>query len=249
MKKKMIVIGCLVTLVLAIIIPIFIDYCILGNGIKSNVGNDVWMSFFGSYFGGLFGAFATMVVFCFTFLDSEKRRIEAEKKRKEEQDNQWRLSILPCLQVRERAVPEKEELEVNGNIYFICFEGENIKQKRNISKMMKLGYHGKFIIESELRNVGMGSAVSLNIFANEKQVLFNESLIVEQVLKIYYVFELDEVYHREINIKFEYSDTRGLTKYKQDEIFLLYRTNTELNWEHKQYLTMPSIIQNEKRSD
>lgn len=61
MKKKIIVVGCFIA-VLVIIVPIFLDYCILGNRINSNIGNDVWMAFFGSYFGGLFGAIATMLV-------------------------------------------------------------------------------------------------------------------------------------------------------------------------------------------
>lgn len=239
MKKKMIIVGCIAILILVIIIPIFLDYCILGNGINSNVGNDIWMSFFGSYFGGLFGAFATMIVFCFTFLDSEKKRSEAEEKRKQEQDNQWRLSIMPCLQVRERAVSENEKIQESGNTYFICYEKEGIKQRRSIAKMVELT---KFIIESELKNVGIGSAISLNVFVDEKQVLFNDSLVVGQNLKLYYVLNFDEIYHQEIKIRFEYKDTRGLTQYEQEEVFLLYRTNMGLVWEHKQYLTLPSIM-------
>ena len=46
MKKRMIIIGGSVLIILAIIVPIFLDYCILGNGINSNIGNDIWMSFF-----------------------------------------------------------------------------------------------------------------------------------------------------------------------------------------------------------
>ena len=50
MKKKVIIIGGSAVFILAIIVPIFLDYCILGNGIKSNIGNDVWMAFFWKLF-------------------------------------------------------------------------------------------------------------------------------------------------------------------------------------------------------
>ena len=237
MKKKMITIGCFIIL-LVIIVPIFIDYCILGNGINSNIGNDVWMSFFGSYFGGLFGATATLMVLC----DTWSSRRKEEQKNKEEQEEQRKLSIMPCLQSREKIVQSKEQLRGDNNVYFISYQQGNIKQRRDMPREIEHEFLKYYIIEVELRNVGVGSAISLNAFIDGKQFLFNDSLGVGQILKCYYIFNIEELYHKEIQVVFEYSDIMGLVRYRQEEVYLMYRDEKELLWKNSQYLTLPQKI-------
>lgn len=237
MKKKIIVIGCFIA-ILVIIVPIFLDYCILGNRVSSNIENDVWMSFFGSYFGGLFGAIATMMVLCDTW---SSRRKEAQKNKKE-QEEQRKLSIMPCLQSREKMVQSKEQLKNGNNVYFVSYKQGDIKQRRNMPSEIEQGFLEYCIIEVELRNVGLGSAISLNAFIDGKQFLFNDSLGVGQMLKCYYIFDKEELYHKETQVAFEYSDIMGLVRYRQDEILLMYRNEKELLWKNSQYLTLPQRI-------
>lgn len=118
MKKRMIIICGGTVITLLIIVPIFLDYCILGNGVSSNVGNDVWMAFFGSYFGGLFGAMATMMV----LYDTQNSRKKLEEKNKKERDEERKLSIRPCLQAREQVLGSVEQLYSGNNVYYIFYE-------------------------------------------------------------------------------------------------------------------------------
>lgn len=238
MKKKIIFVGCIVIVVLALVVPIFFDYCILGNKVNSNVGNDIWMAFFGSYFGGLFGAVATMMVLC----DTQNSRRKADEKNKKEQEEQRKLSIMPCLQSRKKMINQKEQLNNDNNVYFISYQQGDIKQRRHMPSYIEHMFSGLCIKEVILGNVGIGSAISLNAFMDGKQFLFNDSLGVGQVLKLYYIFDMDELYHKEIKITFEYSDIMGLVQYRQEETFLIYRNEKELLWKDTQYLTLPQIV-------
>ncbi|MCM1498512.1 MAG: hypothetical protein NC124_08605 [Clostridium sp.] len=237
MKKKIMVISCIIV-ILVIIVPIFLDYCILGNRVNSNIGNDIWMSFFGSYFGGLFGAIATLMVLC----DTWNSRKKEEQKNKKEQEEQRKLSIMPCLQSREKMVENEEQLRNGNNVYFVLYEQGNIKQTREMPRKIEYGFSKYFIIEVELRNVGVGSAISLNAFIDGKQILFNDSLGIGQVLKCYYIFDIEELYHKETQVTFEYSDIMGLVRYRQEEAYLIYRDEKELLWKNSQYLTLPQKI-------
>lgn len=238
MKKKIIIVGCITIVVFVIIVPIFLDYCILGNSVNSNIGNDIWMAFFGSYFGGLFGAVATIMVLC----DAQYSRKKADEKNKIEQEEQRKLSIMPCLQSREKMINLKEELNEGNNVYFISYQKEIIMQRRLMPREIDLSFFKLCIIEAELRNVGLGSAISLNAFMNGHQFLFNDSLEVGQMLKLYYIFDMDELYHQEIKVSFEFSDMMGLVQYRQEETFLFYRNEKELCWKNNQYFTSPQKI-------
>ena len=239
MKKRMIIIcgGTVVTLV--IIVPILIDYCILGNGISSNIGNDVWMAFFGSCFGGLFGAIATLMV----LYDTQNSRRKLEEKSKKERDEERKLSIKPCLQVREQVLGSIEQLYSGNNVYYIFYEHGLVKQKRYMTKELKNHFSYYYIIETELKNVGMGSAISLNAYIDEKQFLFNDSLEVGQILRLYYILNTEELFHKEFKVTFRDSDIMGLMKYEQQEKFLIYLDGDEFLKEYKQYLTLPQNIE------
>lgn len=163
MKKKIIIAWCVI-MVLVVMVPVFLDYCILGNGVNSNVGNDVWMAFFGSYFGGLFGAIATMMV----LYDAQNSRREEERKNKKEQEEQRKLSIMPCLQSREKMIVNREQVKSDNNVYFVSYENGEIKQRRNVPRELEQIFSDFCVIESEMRNVGVGSAISLNAFITRR---------------------------------------------------------------------------------
>lgn len=239
MKKRMIIICGGTVITLLIIVPIFLDYCILGNGVSSNVGNDVWMAFFGSYFGGLFGAMATMMV----LYDTQNSRKKLEEKNKKERDEERKLSIRPCLQAREQVLGSVEQLYSGNNVYYIFYEHGLVKQRRYMTKELKNHFSSYYIIETELKNVGMGSAISLNAYIDEEQFLFNDSLEVGQIMKLYYIFNTDELLHKEFKVTFEDSDIMGLVKYEQQEKFLIYMDSEEYLKKYTQYLTLPQNIE------
>ena len=120
---------------------------------------------------------------------------------RKEQEEERKLSIRPCLQVREKVIGMIEHLCSGNNAYYISYEKGEMKQRRNIPQRIEYCFSDYYIIETELRNVGMGSAISLNAYIDEKQFLFNDSLGVEQVLKIYFLFKNEELYHKEVKVK------------------------------------------------
>lgn len=50
----------IIILLIITLIPVFLQYIIINNGIISNVSNDGWAGFFGGYIGSIIGAFATI---------------------------------------------------------------------------------------------------------------------------------------------------------------------------------------------
>ena len=249
MKKKILFVGfAFVVFILIFIVPIFLDYCILGNAIKSNVENDVWMSFFGSYFGGLFGACATMIVFYLTYTTTERQRKKDERQSIEKEKERIRLSIIPFLYTARRALSKDENLKEERNTFFVKIRNSDVKQMRTIPNNLKNLepcdiYKKYFVIDSELINNGVGSAVNIKAWLNGKQFLFNESLGVGHKFQIYYILSLTDAYPKRLELKFEFSDVMGDTHYAQEEKAIIqYKGNDELCWEPEQYLTLPQII-------
>lgn len=112
-----------------------------------------------------------------------------------------------------------------------------------MTKELKNHFSSYYIIETELKNVGMGSAISLNAYIDEEQFLFNDSLEVGQIMKLYYIFNTDELLHKEFKVTFEDSDIMGLVKYEQQEKFLIYMDSEEYLKKYTQYLTLPQNIE------
>lgn len=91
--------GCLIFVVNIIIIgfPFFMDYCIVGNKVYSNIDNSEWVSFLGSYVGAIFGSVATVagiiITIKYTRKEAHKDREIAEVRLKEDR----RLSHAPFI--------------------------------------------------------------------------------------------------------------------------------------------------------
>ena len=83
--------GLIILIIIAatFLIPLFIDWIILGNGFPSHLTNGEWASFFGSFLGGI----ATMLAVVFTLRDNEKQRIREEKRREEEKKEEKRVYL------------------------------------------------------------------------------------------------------------------------------------------------------------
>ena len=79
MKKVIFWIGIGIFLLLLIGIPLFIDWCIVGNNIPSNISNSDWVGFLGGYIGALLGAFFSVIGIAWTIkFTREQNRAERE---------------------------------------------------------------------------------------------------------------------------------------------------------------------------
>ncbi|MGO1370922.1 MAG: hypothetical protein ACTHVE_03610 [Senegalia sp. (in: firmicutes)] len=68
-----------VSILVILIIPILIDYLIIGNNFPSNINDSDWMSFFGSYIGSLIGAFVTLIGLIITLNFTRKQNNEERR--------------------------------------------------------------------------------------------------------------------------------------------------------------------------
>lgn len=55
MKKKILICG-VILLLLIVVLPLAIDWIVIGNNFPSNIGNSEWVGFLGAYIGALIGA-------------------------------------------------------------------------------------------------------------------------------------------------------------------------------------------------
>ncbi len=69
---------------------------------------------------------------------------------------------MPCLQLREKMIVNREQVKSDNNVYFVSYENGEIKQRRNVSRELERIFSDFCIMEAEIRNVGLGSTISLD---------------------------------------------------------------------------------------
>lgn len=61
MKVKKVFIILIVSLICIIMLPLAIDWLIIGNEFPSNIDNSDWVGFFGDYIGAIIGAVVSLI--------------------------------------------------------------------------------------------------------------------------------------------------------------------------------------------
>lgn len=117
-----------------VLIPIFIDFIILGNKFPSNVNNNDWIGFLGSYVGALIGAVITLVGVIMTINYTRK---EANEDR--------RLSIAPYIKY---TMLEKTLKTKQHNLDVFYFEKDD-NTEINTTVIMK--------------NIGLGPVLNIEV--------------------------------------------------------------------------------------
>ena len=82
--------------IVAIGIPLLIDWMIFANRFPSSISNEAWAGFLGSYIGGL----CTMVAVFITIEDNNKKISEQRRTQEIQEKEQRRLNIRPYLDTR-----------------------------------------------------------------------------------------------------------------------------------------------------
>lgn len=59
--KKSVIIVILTTLLAIVIIPLCIDWCVIGNRFPSNISNSDWVGFLGGYIGAIIGSVTSLI--------------------------------------------------------------------------------------------------------------------------------------------------------------------------------------------
>lgn len=138
MKKKLIVLS-IIVLVVIVLLPIAMDWIIVGNAIPSNVSNSDWVGFFGGYIGALIGAATSLGGIVITI-----RYTNQENKKDRE------LQVRPYCSLRYVPTKELTHGEKILGSYMIAFD-----PKEN---------NGPFINGVlYIKNIGLGPAINFKI--------------------------------------------------------------------------------------
>ena len=143
MKKKTIVISIVVFVIIVILLPVLVDWFIIGNNIPSHVSNKDWVSFLGGYIGAILGAAVSLIGIIITIrYTNEQNKIDRE------------LQIRPYCSIR--YVHDNKLVGTNkilGELLLGCEPKEN-----NGPEYTSILY---------LKNIGLGPAIEFEFDIDE----------------------------------------------------------------------------------
>ncbi len=156
--------------IVIILLPLILDWLIIGNHFPSNLSNNEWVTFLGSYCGGVIGGCITLFVLYKTLEDNKKslqKTLEDNKKNLLEtfKENE-RLAVAPYLIVEHISgmpKPETPRLHLNNS----SNNSGSVKRLINIV------------------NVGKGPAIQVKIKSEDNNIVRqtlikqNEDMVVE----------------------------------------------------------------------
>lgn len=166
-NKKYLKYG-LLALILTIIVPLFLDFFIIGNSFPSNISNSDWIIFLGSYLGSLIGSFTTLIGIIITLNFTRKQvnydREFSQKQIAEERDfiltqtnEDRRLSLAPYLKYT--IIQERTLLDCEYDIDLLHIVDRNYNTYVNTT--------------IKIKNIGMGPVLDFKIY----NITFNKELL------------------------------------------------------------------------
>lgn len=217
MKK---VIKIVATIMIILLIPVLMDYLILGNHIPSNIGNDVWAGFLGSYIGGI----ATLLAVFITINDNNKKIQQQKIDADEEQAEQRRLSIKPYLDTRFTFFDQNSCVGTNDRVFdmvkseikYTRFNLTDLDRKRiQINK----DYIDHVYLKYSVRNIGAGSAVDMVIKANGRDTIM--AISKDESINLFFLISLQGEKQVPLNLSFDFWDIESRGHYSQEEKLLI----------------------------
>ncbi len=167
MKKKTIIILIVLSVLLVFIIPILIDWLIIGNDFPSNISNSDWTSFLGGYVGALIGAIVSLVGIIITIRYTNKQnKLDRE------------LQVKPYCSIR---YSSEEYNSIENNTL------ANVTLSFAPASENFLLTNGTLFI----KNIGLGPAVKFEIRANKTKCPRECSVLVPQKENDIVRFDID----------------------------------------------------------
>lgn len=157
MKKFFI--GCIIlSTIVILLLPVAMDWLIIGNSIPSNVSNSDWVAFLGSYIGAILGAIVSLAGIIITIRYTNKQnQLERE------------LQVRPYCIVRH--VPRGQLKEGTNILGELAFAYDSPEENRS-------PYHSLIYI----KNIGLGPAVEFN-FVLEHEEMNNKRKIFQMLVQ------------------------------------------------------------------
>lgn len=224
MKKivKLVLVGTLI-----VIIPILMDFFILGNNIPSNIGNDVWAGFLGSYIGGV----ATLLAVFITINDNNKKMRQQKVEADKEQAEQRRLSIKPYLDTKLNFFEQNVHFGINDLVFDmvkseIKYVRFNLTDSDRKTIQLNKNHKDHAYLKFSVRNLGAGSAVDLTIKVNGKDTIM--AIAKDESINLFFLISLQGEEQVPINISFDFWDTEARGHYFQEEKLIVKAKEDEL---------------------
>ena len=145
MNRKNIIILIILTLVLFVIIPIAIDWLIIGNSVPSNISNSEWVGFLGAYTGAFLGAIVSLVGIIITIRFTSK-----------ENHRNRLLQVRPYCTIH------------SNNLSYFVQDATQLLRDNKILEQLEIGFEPAenggpvrvWIVS--IKNIGLGPAVEFN---------------------------------------------------------------------------------------
>ena len=170
---KIIVTTIIIMIIISIAIPIFLDLCIWGNSMPSNITNSDWSSFLGSFLGGILGSIGSLIGIYITIF--ETRNVQQENAcDKKTQINKEKLDLIIELSsefYREIKFIQKLVLNIlNDNIIMDSYQSEIQKINEDISQnprmpekqLNELNYKSS-LLKSKINFIELNASTKNNI--------------------------------------------------------------------------------------
>lgn len=213
----------LVFLVL-VLIPLIVVALVSCHLIVTDTTNN-WIGFWGSYFGAIIGSLTTIGGVYFTINNEREKQKEDERKKEKEIKEKKRTDVIPFLGSL-YYIPKEMKAFDGKMVRFVEFFGKQDFTQRSYvpskyidsaGEKLKYDVDQLYILNYCVTNVGVGSAVSLNIIINGQNVVWNEALGTGVELIVCLVFKIKEIENTIIDIQLDYDDVVGIGQYRQRE--------------------------------
>lgn len=224
MKK---VLKIAVAIMIILIIPVLMDYLILGNNVPSNIGNDVWAGFLGSYIGGI----ATLLAVFITINDNNKKIRQQKIEEDKEQAEQRRLSIKPYLDTRFTFFDQSVCVGINDRVFDmmkseIKYTRFNLTDSDRKRIQINREYIDHVYLKYSVRNIGAGSAVDMVVKVNGRDTIM--AIAKDESINLFFLISLQGEKQVPLNLSFDFWDTESRGHYLQEEKLLVEIVDDEL---------------------
>lgn len=136
MKKRILLIAVFIFGI--IIIPVIVDWCIIGNKFTSNVSNEDWIAFLGGYIGGVFTLAGVLLTL--HYYRTQEKRINDDNCRKQVASLYWFLRFkIHTIDNREKYWIVKSRYR-EAIVAALLEHGANIEELNNLDLCYILNY-------------------------------------------------------------------------------------------------------------
>lgn len=216
----------IVGVIVAIGIPLILEFCIFSNNFASRVSNDGWASFFGGYIGGI----ATLLAVFLTIDDNRKTLSEQRQLDKEKEEERTRLGVMPYIQTSHNFYDETAEVSPQDIIYMID-EGVIKYRFTNGEKHILETYKNDLeycFLKYVIRNVGAGSAIEVTIKVNDEDYGVKQAIPQNEKIVLYMWKHMGKNSSCSIRIDMDFWDTVMMGHYYRREKFDLKAEDDEM---------------------